>query len=420
MSAAGQALETRAGPGRSSRALPIGQDLVPAKSSARTGRAGDAAAVLVLQGGGALGAYQAGAYEALAQQADRLTWVAGISIGAINAALIAGNRREHRVERLRAFWERVSVALLPSVAFGAWSGPLRRWWDDGMATLGAWQGIDGFFRPRAPWAWWPQAPVSVYDTAPLRQTLRELVDFELLNDGPIRLSVGAVDVESGNFIYFDNRQQPIGAEHIMASGALPPGFPPVRVGERWYWDGGIVSNTPLAHVLSTLDTGPERPLTLFQVDLFNARGALPQTLVDAAEREKDIRFSSRTRMVSDHLRERHQLRRRLRELAALLPPTRRGSKAVRRLLTEVADPPITLVHVIHRRKPCETQTKDYEFSRLSMTEHWAAGTADMAVALALLQRQRAIAPGEFRVLDPRADAPRRERAQAVRRTTNER
>ncbi|GMV45338.1 MAG: hypothetical protein AMXMBFR66_07360 [Pseudomonadota bacterium] len=380
---------------------------MPAKPSAAAARGGDAPTALVLQGGGALGAYQAGAYEALALQGERVSWVVGISIGAINAALIAGNRCERRVERLRAFWERVSVALLPSATLGAWFAPMRRWWDDGMAMLGAWQGIEGFFRPRPPWAWWPRAPVSVYDTAPLRETLRELVDFDLLDNGPVRLSVGAVDVESGNFIYFDNRQQAIGAEHIMASGALPPGLPPVRVGERWYRDGGIVSNTPLAHVLATLETGPDAPVTIFQVDLFNARGALPQTILDAAEREKDIRFSSRTRMVSDRLRERHQLRRRLRELAAWLPQTKRTSPAVRSLLAETADPPITLVHVIHRHKPYETQTKDYEFSRLSMCEHWAAGVADMAASLQLLQRQPAIGPGEFRVLDRQADTPPR-------------
>lgn len=377
--------------------------------------ASGALTALVLQGGGALGAYQAGAYEALAAQARHLDWVAGISIGAINAALIAGNPPERRVERLHAFWEQVSLGLLPSSSLGPALGPFRGWWDNAMAALGAWQGVPGFFRPRPPWAWWPQPPESVYDTAPLHQTLQELVDFDLLNDGPMRFSVGAVDVESGNFTYFDNRQERIGPEHVMASGALPPGFAAVTVDGRPYWDGGVVSNTPLAHVMRHLESRADTAVTVFQIDLFSARGELPHTLADVAEREKDIQYSSRTRMVSDHVRERHQLHRRLRELAALLPAAQRDSAAVRRLLAGSDDPPIALVHVIHRRKPYESQNKDYEFSRLSMTEHWGAGLADMGASLALLRRQSPLQAGEFRVLDYQPDAPqgarlRRERA----------
>ncbi|MDE2413829.1 MAG: DUF3734 domain-containing protein [Comamonadaceae bacterium] len=360
---------------------------------------------LVLQGGGALGAYQAGAYAALAERTEALDWVAGISIGAVNAALIAGNPRERRVERLRAFWEQVSLALLPSQAAGELLGPMRGWWDNAMALLGAWQGVPGFFKPRPPWAWWPQPPDSLYDTAPLRGTLLELVDFDLLNDGPARFSVGAVDVQSGNFTYFDNRLERIGPEHIMASGALPPGFGAVAVGERWYWDGGLVSNTPLAHVMRHLDAHAGRSVNVFQIDLFSARGALPHTLADVAERQKDIQYSSRTRMVSDHVRERHQLHQRLRALAEHVPPEQRDSAAVRALLAGTMDPPITLVHVIHRRKPYETQNKDYEFSRLSMDEHWTAGLTDMGASLDLLRCQAPARPGEFRVLDYQPDTP---------------
>ncbi|MCB2034159.1 MAG: patatin-like phospholipase family protein, partial [Ottowia sp.] len=202
--------------------------------------AGAPLTALVLQGGGALGAYQAGAYEALATRAHEVGWVAGISIGAINAALIAGNPPARRLERLRAFWEQVSLAL-PVSASGTVLEPLRGWWDDAMALWGAWRGVPGFFQPRPWWAWWPQPPASLYDTAPLRATLGELVDFDLLNDGPVRLSIGAVDVQSGNFAYFDNRHERIGPEHVLASGALPPGFGAVQIGERWYWDGGLVS-----------------------------------------------------------------------------------------------------------------------------------------------------------------------------------
>ncbi|MBS0294051.1 MAG: DUF3734 domain-containing protein [Proteobacteria bacterium] len=360
---------------------------------------------LVLQGGGALGAYQAGAYAALATRTQTLDWVAGISIGAVNAALIAGNPPERRVARLRAFWEEVSLALLPSHATGELLGPMRGWWDNAMALLGAWQGVPGFFKPRPPWAWWPQPPESLYDTAPLRATLLDLVDFDLLNDGPTRFSVGAVDVQSGNFTYFDNRLERIGPEHVMASGALPPGFGAVAVSDRWYWDGGLVSNTPLAHVMRHLGAGAGRPVNVFQIDLFSARGALPHTLADVAERQKDIQYSSRTRMVSDHVRERHQLHQRLRALAEHVPAQQRDSAQVRALLADTMDPPITLVHVIHRRKPYETQNKDYEFSRLSMDEHWTAGLTDMGASLDLLRCQAPPRPGEFRVLDYQPDTP---------------
>lgn len=359
---------------------------------------------LVLQGGGALGAYQAGAYEALAVQAQPLDWVAGISIGAVNAALIAGNPPGRRVERLREFWERVSLAL-PVRPQAEWVAPVRGWWDNAMALWGAAVGVPGFFTPRPLLSWWPQPPASWYDTAPLQGTLLELVDFELLNRGPMRFSVGAVDVHSGNFTYFDNRRERIGAEHVMASGALPPGFAAVRIGEHFYWDGGLVSNTPLAYVMDQLEGAAAQPVTVFQIDLFRARGRLPQTLADAVEREKDIRFSSRTRGVSDAVRQRHQLHQRLRRLAELVPQAQQASAEVQALLAGTLDPAVTLVHVIHRRQSTETQAKDYEFSHLSMTEHWQAGSADMGASLQLLARQGAPRPGEFRVLDHQPDAP---------------
>ena len=367
---------------------------------------------LVLQGGGALGAYQAGAYEALALRGEALDWVAGISIGAVNAALIAGNPPGRRVERLRAFWERVSLAL-PLRPQAEWVAPVRGWWDNAMAWWGAAIGVPGFFAPRPPLAWWPQPPASWYDTAPLHDTLLELVDFDLLNHGPMRFSVGAVDVQSGNFTYFDNRRERIGPEHVMASGALPPGFGAVQIGEHFYWDGGLVSNTPLTYVMEHLEGPATQPVTVFQIDLFRARGRVPQTLADAAEREKDIRYSSRTRLVSDEVRQRHQLHQRLRRLAALVPRAQQGSAEVQALLAGTLDAAITLVHVIHRRKDTETQTKDYEFSHLSMTEHWQAGSADMLASLQLLDRQGAPRPGEFRVLDHQPDAPMARRPSAV-------
>ncbi len=357
---------------------------------------------LVLQGGGALGAYQAGAVEALGATPRQLDWVAGISIGAITAALIAGNPPEKRISHLRAFWELVSLRLPWHPARDA-PEPLRIWWDSAMAWWGSTGGVPGFFHPRPVWNWWPQPPASLYDTSPLRQTLLEMVDFDYLNDGPIRFSVGAVDVQSGNFTYFDNRIERIGPEHVMASGALPPGFGAVRIGERWYWDGGMVSNTPLAYVMDHLAHDRDAVVTIFQIDLFNARGKLPDNLGDTQERMKDIQYSSRTRFVSDLVHERHGLHQRLHRMAALLPVRTRNSPQVRELLADTQDPAIDLVHVIHRRKPFETLTKDYEFSHLSMDEHWEAGRADMDASLALLRRQKPLQPGEFRVLDHQPD-----------------
>ncbi len=358
---------------------------------------------LVLQGGGALGAYQAGAFEALDRWSQDLDWVAGISIGAINAALIAGNPPGRRVQRLHAFWERVSL-MLPVRPDAQLLSSVRSWWDDAMALWGASLGVPGFFTPRPLIAWWPQPPASWYDTTPLRETLLELVDFGYLNSGAMRFSVGAVDVQSGNFTYFDNRRERIGPEHVMASGALPPGFGAVPIGQRWYWDGGLVSNTPLTYVMNQLEGSSERPVTVFQIDLFRARGKLPETLADTEERQKDIRFSSRTRLVSDQVRERHLLHQRLRALAEHLPPEQRASAEVQALLAGTTDAPITLVHVIHRRKSYETQTKDYEFSRLSMVEHWQAGSADMGASLQLLAHSGPARPSEFRVFDHEPDA----------------
>ena len=354
--------------------------------------------VFVLQGGGALGSYQAGAFEALAARAGHPHWVAGISIGAINAALIAGNPAEKRVERLRAFWEMVTSALPPSPLAGT-NELLRSWGNDLGAAWTAAVGLPGFFTPRAGVAAWPGAlpTPSLYDTARLRDTLLELVDFDRLNDGSTRLSVGAVDVESGNFAYFDTRDVRVGPEHIMASGALPPSFPAIAIDGRAYWDGGLVSNTPLRHVVEHVHAGA---MTIFQVDLFSARGALPRTLAEVDERGKDIRFSSRTRAVTDLLRERYELYRRIRALAAMLPAARRATPEVRAMLEQTDDAAITLVHLIRRHTGYETHTKDYEFSRDSMLEHWQAGLCDMEHSLrALAAAPAAVDPCSFRVFD---------------------
>ena len=341
--------------------------------------------ILVLQGGGALGAYQAGVYEALAAAGEAPHWVAGISIGAINAALIAGNSPERRVKRLHEFWDTVSSSWAPWGMSGSPGAELHASLNGISAAAGVLFGLPGFFAPRFPPA--PLQPagtpgaLSFYDTAPLRATLERLVDFDLLNDGALRLSVGAVNVRSGNFAYFDSARQRLDARHIMASGALPPGFPPVEIDGEWYWDGGLVSNTPLQYVLDQPAAGAR---LVYQVDLFTAEGPMPANLVQAAEREKDIRFSSRTRLNTSNALARHALAQAARRLIARLPAALADDPDALALAAAYRAHALAIVHLVYRSKHYESQSKDYEFSRLSMHEHWRAGRDEMAGALAAL------------------------------------
>ena len=337
--------------------------------------------VLVLQGGGALGSYQAGAFQALCHQGFEPDWIAGISIGAINAAIIAGNAPEQRVARLKEFWELVSSPVPWSPLLRGEHG--RTVFSEASAALVATFGVPGFFAPRFPPAplWPPGSPQSqsYYDTAPLRATLERLVDFDRINDLQTRLSVGAVSVTTGNFRYFDNVEfskfgKKIGPEHIMASAALPPGFPSIEIEGEHYWDGGIASNTPLDYVL---DEETARDLLIFQVDLFSARGRLPETLLEAAEREKDIRYSSRTRMNTDKNKQVHNTRKALCDLIAKLPGELKNDPSVEALREAVRENTITVVHLIYRSKNYESSSKDYDFSRVGMVEHWSAGVRDV-------------------------------------------
>lgn len=250
---------------------------------------------LVLQGGGALGSYQAGVYETLSTSEYLPDWVAGISIGAINAAIIAGNPPDKRVERLREFWEGITA---PAAFWPAWLSAVPSEYSRRTSSLNALMfGQPGFFAPRPPTHWLLGGSVtSYYDTRALKETLDRLVDFERINSGETRLSVGAVNVHTGNLAYFDSAKMTIRPEHVMASGALPPGFPAVEIDGESYWDGGLVSNTPLQYVLQEV---PRRSRLTFQVDLFHARGPLPTNLEGVSEREKDIRYSSRTRSMTD-------------------------------------------------------------------------------------------------------------------------
>jgi NTE family protein len=352
---------------------------------APTGTPATAKRVLVLQGGGALGSYQAGAYQALCHFDFEPDWIAGISIGAINAAIIAGNPPEKRVARLKEFWEQVSSPVPWNPVTSGDRG--RSLFNETSAALIATFGVPGFFQPRFPPApLWPHGSpqsLSYYDTAPLRKTLERLVDFDRINDLKTRLSVGAVSVTTGNFRYFDNVEfkklgKKIGPEHIMASGALPPGFPSVEIEGEHFWDGGISSNTPLDFVL---DEDIADDLLIFQVDLFSARGPLPVSLLEAAEREKDIRFSSRTRMNTDKNKQVHNARKALRELIGKLPDDLKNDPSVEVLRQAAKESTVTVVHLIYRSKNYESSSKDYDFSHVGMVEHWGAGVRDVHLSM---------------------------------------
>jgi NTE family protein len=341
---------------------------------------------LVLQGGGALGAYQAGVYQALDEAGLHPNWIAGISIGALNAAIIAGNPPERRVEKLTEFWDTIcKSAFWPNRPTFPWTDDagFPQIFREGVNALAAWraltEGQAGFFRPRMPppllQPHGTPSTASWYDTAPLRETLERLADFDRINDArQMRVSVGAVNVRTGNFAYFDNHHGKLGPEHFMASGALPPGFPAVEIDGEYYWDGGMVSNTPLYKVLSEQ---PHRDSLIFQVDLWSACGALPRDMSTVAERSKDIQFSSRTRLITEYMRNTREQQCLLHGLMDLVPEAKRNDPAFRRAERYANGARTNLIHLIYRDKPYEGHYKDYEFSAITMHEHWQSGLADM-------------------------------------------
>jgi NTE family protein len=302
--------------------------------------------VLVLQGGGALGAYQAGVFEAMAEEGLAPNWVAGVSIGAINGALIVGNAVGHRTERLREFWNLVSSGFPASAPtfFDPWHGVFNRT----SALVSATFGVPGFYTPRLPPPEWlpdgSPGALSIYDSTPLRRTLERMVDFDLVNRAEVvRYSAGAVNVASGNSKYFDNSRERIEIPHVMASAALPPAFAPVEIAGEAYWDGGIVSNTPLLYVL---DEAPDLHGLVVQVDLFSARGERPRNLDQVMERHKDIIYSSKTRL---------------------------NTTLVKEMGAVTGEPRIDIVHMINRRYRYTSSSKDYDFSRATVNELWEAG-----------------------------------------------
>jgi NTE family protein len=332
---------------------------------------------LVLQGGGALGSYQAGVYEALASSQYVPDWVAGISIGAVNAAIIAGNAPENRVARLRKFWEDVTSrsSLRPLPLGGPFAEGERRF--SSLAALMF--GQPGFFAPRSvlDWMSFPN-PTSYYDTRSLKSTLERLVDFDRINAKAMRFSVGAVNVRTGNLTFFDNDSITIRPEHVMASGALPPGFPAVEVDGEHYWDGGLVSNTPLQYVLDYL---PRRSRLSFQVDLFHAHGRVPKNLEEVSEREKDIRYSGRTRAGTEALRLKHDVRHNINALHEMLPQDLKDTPEAKWLYNFGCVTTMDIVQLIYRPRDPLGASKDYEFGRTTMNARWAQGYADARTTL---------------------------------------
>ncbi len=343
--------------------------------------------VLVLQGGGALGSYQAGVVEALSDNGIHPTWFAGTSIGAINAAIVAGNAPEHRVAKLRAFWEKVTspTALLPH---NAQTSEFERQFGASLSML---MGQPGFFSPRPPTAWWQKPAVSSYDTKPLEDTLNELVDFDRINHGETWLSVNAVNVRTGVYTTFANYGQTtdtgihriervkFNARHIMASGAIPPAFPPVEIEGQSYWDGGLLSNSPLMNVL---DHEPRNNSVVFQVDLYQAFGEPPTTMEDALERDKDIRYASRTRLTTEAARRRHDARSTAHAVLDMLPKDMHDMPEVKALARISCSSQMDIVHLIYRPFERQGWKKDFEFSRGTMLSRWQAGFADAKITVA--------------------------------------
>ena len=343
---------------------------------------------LVLQGGGALGSYQAGVYEGLAEQGIEPTWIAGISIGALNTAIIAGNPPEKRVQALKDFWNTICSTQMPGYVgdlFTMFIQSLdqnsRKMINDYEANRTILKGQKGFFAPKfmsmMPFQQFEKDTpdkVSYYDTSDLKKTLLKYADFDLINNGKTRVSLGAVNVRTGEFVYFDNTKETLLPEHFMASGALPPSFPAVKIGEDYYWDGGIVSNTP---VLEVLKENKHKDTLVYQVDLWNSEGAIPETFDNIKERIKDIQFSSRTGLVKETIDKHKEQALMIKELLKLIPEELQKNHPLiqkAKQMTKVGK--LDIKHFIYKDKEYEGSSKDYEFSEITMSEHWEAGLSE--------------------------------------------
>jgi NTE family protein len=326
--------------------------------------------VLVLQGGGALGSYQAGVYQALHEAGLEPDWVIGTSIGAINASLIAGSSVHERMARLREFWKRMQRQP-------AWT--VRTAFPDLNERLSYWttvtQGVPGFFRPNALAHAGESYPLGAeqagyYVTAPLRETLQELVDFDLVNNGGLRLTVGAAHVRTSQMHYFDSRDGALDVRHILASGALPPAFPAVRIDGELYWDGGILSNTPTEVVF---DDNPRKDALIFAINLWNPQGAEPTTMAEVLNRHKDVQYSSRIASHTARQQQTHRLRHVINQLAAHLPEAARNDPAVRDLVSYGCQTRMHVVQLLAPQLDRESHTKDIDFSPRGISARWNAG-----------------------------------------------
>ncbi len=365
--------------------------LTPLQAVNHIRNAGNGRVVLVLQGGGALGAYQCGVYEALHEAGVEPDWIIGTSIGAINAALIAGNRVEDRLAKLKEFWKRVEKADYWG-AFPAWAGAAE--------ALASWmtltKGISGFFEPHTRAFFGAHVPLGAdhagyYSTEPLRRTLEDLADFSLINAGHPRLTVGAAHVRSSMMRYFDSQEMEIGPAHIMASGALPPAFPAVRIDGELYWDGGILSNTPTERIF---DETPRRNSLIFAVHLWHPTGEEPQTIWEVLNRHKDIQYSSR---IASHIvrqRETHKLRHVITNLLEFVPEKEKNDPLYKELAGYRCDTRMHVVRLLSPRLDNENHTKDIDFTPAGIGRRWEAGIADTRRAL---ERQAWI--GEWGLLD---------------------
>jgi NTE family protein len=329
--------------------------------------------VLVLQGGGALGAYQVGVFEALHEAGIEPDWVIGTSIGAINGALIAGNKPENRVEQLRKFWHDVEHR---SRAFGAtdWMGIGALMANMHTVT----RGVSTFFTPNMKSLLGPRAHVGIedaayYSTAPLRRTLDELIDFDYLNECKTRLTVGAVNVCSGHMRYFDSREEKLNADHVMASGALPPAFAAVRIDGEPYWDGGIYSNTPIEAVL---DDNPRRNSLIFAVNLWHQEGPEPESIHQVLARQKDIQYASRADCHIARQKELHRMRHIIQALTSHLKPAQREEEAIKELAAWGCRTTMHVAHLVAPRLEGEDASKDIDFSATGVGARREAGFAD--------------------------------------------
>jgi NTE family protein len=351
--------------------------------------------VLVLQGGGALGAYQAGVYHALHEAGIEPDWIIGTSIGAINAALIAGNPKDARLPKLQEFW---------SLMARSQHGPRAPAWTGLPQTMAYWKtlmnGIPGFFEPNPMALWGLHFPLGAdkagfYSTAPLEETLAGLIDFSLLNRCTPRLTVGAARVRTSEMQYFDSREGEITLKHILASGALPPAFPPVRIGDELYWDGGILSNTPTEAIF---DDNPRRNSLIFAVHMWNPQGPEPETMWDVLHRHKDIQYSSRVASHIARQRQVHGLRHVIRQLAALVPEQVRATPAVRELAAYGCATRMHVVRLLAPRLDDENHTKDIDFSPSGIRMRWQAGYNNTRDVLKSAPWEKEIDPGEAVIL----------------------